>query len=221
MFAKLHTSHLPQPPGLLLPLKAITLRHWCKLVDQIASSLLLLPPINLPGLPLVLLVLIAFLRRKPEGSVITVATRLLDRVLKIPNGPSASLPGSSIPSAKAGRGTQFLGNLSDPPPIRSKNAASLPGSANPSAIAGWSTQFLGNFSDRPPIQSENGPAACSPGSNTSPQAKARRKRNYSCNSPARSGFENPNAGPAASLPGSATPSVIAGRSTKFLGNSLD
>jgi hypothetical protein len=33
-------------------------------------------------LPLVLLVLIPLLRRKPEGSVITVATRLLDHVLK-------------------------------------------------------------------------------------------------------------------------------------------
>jgi hypothetical protein len=30
-------------------------------------------------LPLVLMVLIPLLRRKPEGSVITVATRLLDR----------------------------------------------------------------------------------------------------------------------------------------------
>jgi hypothetical protein len=88
MFAKLHTSRLPQPPGLLLPLKAIILRHWCKLVDQIASSLLVLPPLNLPFNPkmvlppLVLLVLIPLLRRKPEGSVITVATCLLNRVLK-------------------------------------------------------------------------------------------------------------------------------------------
>jgi hypothetical protein len=76
--------------------------------------------------------------------------------------------------------------------------------------------------DRPPIQSKNGPAAaCSPGSNTSPQAKAgRRKRNYSRNSLARSRFENSN-GPAASLPGSGIPSVKAGRSTQFLGNSSD
>jgi hypothetical protein len=56
-------------------------------VDHIASSLLVLPPIDLPFnpkmfLPLVLLVLIPLLRRKPEGSVITVATRLPDRILK-------------------------------------------------------------------------------------------------------------------------------------------
>jgi hypothetical protein len=43
-------------------------------------------------------------------------------------------------------------------------------------------QSVSTSTDQPPIQSKNGP--CSPGSNTSPQAKAGRKRNYSCNSPA-------------------------------------
>jgi hypothetical protein len=76
-------------------------------------------------------------------------------------------------------------------------------------------QSVSTSTDRPPIQSKNVPAACSPGSNTSPQAKAGRKRNYSCNSPARSHFENPN-GPSASLPGSAIPPAKAGRSTQFL-----
>jgi hypothetical protein len=43
-------------------------------------------------------------------------------------------------------------------------------------------QSVSTSTDQPPIQSKNGPAACSPGSNTSPQAKAGRKRNYSRNS---------------------------------------
>jgi hypothetical protein len=81
-------------------------------------------------------------------------------------------------------------------------------------------QSVSTSTDRPPIQSKNGPDACSPGYNTSPQEIAGRKRNYSCNSPARSRFENSN-GPSASLPGSAIPSAIAGRSTQFLGNSSD
>jgi hypothetical protein len=81
-------------------------------------------------------------------------------------------------------------------------------------------QSVSTSTDRPLIHSKNGPATCSPGSNTSPQAKAGRKRNYSCNLPARSRFENPN-GPSASLPGSAIPSAKAGRSTQFLGNSSD
>jgi hypothetical protein len=55
-------------------------------LDRVLSSLATCR-IDLPFnpkmvLPLVLLVLIPLLRRKPEGSVITVATRLLDRVLK-------------------------------------------------------------------------------------------------------------------------------------------
>jgi hypothetical protein len=81
-------------------------------------------------------------------------------------------------------------------------------------------QSVSTSTDRPPIQFQNGPAACSPGSNTSPQVKAGRKSNYSCNSPAQSRFENPN-GPSASLPGSVIPSAKAGRSTQFLGNSPD